>query len=148
MPIEELMTRIRPFLPQDFPQEKLPSILPLISERLTKLSEVEELTDFFYRNFEIAAEAVVGKQETQSALHQLEETIKVLENTEEWSVANLESTIRSLQESHDWKKRDYFMFLRTCSTGKTATPPLFETMEVIGKETILTRLRQALSHVS
>jgi glutamyl-tRNA synthetase len=79
---------------------------------------------------------------------QLTDTISSLENVNVWDVPSLETAIRTLQETHDWKKRDYFMLLRIASTGKSATPPLFETMQVIGKDSILSRLRQALSHVS
>ncbi|MDQ5951270.1 MAG: glutamyl-tRNA synthetase [Patescibacteria group bacterium] len=146
LPLEELIVRLQPFLPADFPQNKIQAIIPLISERLTKLSEVEELTDFFYRDISVDSAALLGKQTTEQVSLQLNKTIAVLEIIENWNVSSLETSIRTLQEAEDWKKRDYFMLLRIASTGKTATPPLFETMEVIGKDAVLTRLRLAHSH--
>jgi glutamyl-tRNA synthetase len=122
--------------------------MPLISERLTKLSEIEELTQFFYRDITVSKEMVLDKQTEAAVKTQLEKTIASLEMLETWDVPSLESGIRSLQETHDWKKKDYFMLLRIVSTGKTATPPLFETLEVIGKEKSISRFRQALSHIS
>lgn len=148
MPLEELMARAEPFLPGDFPRQKLSKILSLINERLTKFSEIESLTDFFYRDITVPADIIQGKQTPQAVKKQLAETVSILEKLENWDVPSLESSIRSLQESNDWKKRDYFMLLRIVSTGKTATPPLFETMEVIGKEQVISRFTQALSNIS
>lgn len=148
LPFEELKTRIIKFLPHDFPLGKLNSIIPLITERLTKFSEIEELTAFFYREIELDKDEVLGKQDPFAAQTQLNKTVQTLQTIEHWDVPTLETCIRSLQEAEDWHKRNYFMMLRIASTGKTATPPLFETLEVIGKETVIARLKTALAVIS
>lgn len=145
LPLEELIVRLRPFLPKDFPENKLQTIVPLISERLTKLSEVEELTQFFYRDISVDSKLLLGKQTADQVKTQLIKTVAVLEALDNWQVEHLETSIRNLQEAEDWKKRDYFMLLRIASTGKTATPPLFETMEAIGKESVISRFKKAHS---
>jgi len=53
--------------------------------------------------------------------------------------------IRNLQAENNWQKSQYFMMLRLVVTGKKQTPPLFETMAVIGQTTVLKRLQQAKS---
>ncbi len=140
----ELEKRITPFLPDDFPKGKLTTILPLVFERLVKLSDVTELTSFFYRPVEQSSELLLKKSDAQTVATELTETLRVL-NDLEWEHSLLEARIRALQEEKDWKKSQYFMLLRVAVTGKTATPPLFETLEQIGKETVLERLRAALS---
>jgi len=145
LPITQLAQRLQPFLPADFPKDKLESILPLVAERLTTLSEIENLTEFFYREITVQAQDLIGKQSTQIVKLQLQTTVAALENLADWSVVSLETAIRQLQEQADWKKRDYFMLLRIAVTGKTATPPLFETMMVLNKPLVLSRLQLALT---
>ena len=71
---------------------------------------------------------------TETSLHEID-----------WNVASIEESIRTLQEKNQWKKGQYFMMLRSMATGKKATPPLFETMQVIGKTAILERIHHAKS---
>jgi glutamyl/glutaminyl-tRNA synthetase len=52
--------------------------------------------------------------------------------------------VRAVQEEKDWKKNQYFMMIRVAVTGRQATPPLFATMKVLGKDAVLERLGQAL----
>lgn len=148
LPFEELLQRILPFLPADFPAPKLSKILPLITERLTKLSEVDELTAFFYRDIELDKNSVLGKQDGGTVESQIQKTLSSLESIADWEYNSIETSIRTLQENEDWKKRDYFMLLRIATTGKTATPPLFETLEVIGRDKVLHRLNMALTLIS
>jgi glutamyl-tRNA synthetase len=117
----------------------------LVSERLVTLSDIEDLTSFFYRSIEVDAKALVAKSTAEEVKAQLTETISALKAMGEWTHEAIESQIRSLQEKHTWKKGQYFMMLRLAVTGRAATPPLFETMAVIGKDEILARLNQAQS---
>lgn len=141
--LPQLAERISAFVPADAPAETVKMILPLISERLVKLSDFEELSGFFYRPITVDSEAILKKSTAQEVVEQLSAVIEVVSALPEWTTASLESSIRELQESKDWKKSQFFMMLRVAVTGKTATPPLFETMEVIGKKGILERLTQA-----
>jgi glutamyl-tRNA synthetase len=148
LPTAELKKRLQPFLPADFPQDKFDEILPLIMERLVKLSDVEELTSFFYRDIEIDRELLLKKSTPEEVVEQLQKTLQVLEALPEFTTENLEIGIRKLQEETQWKKSQYFMLLRVAVTGKTATPPLFETMTSIGKTQVLKRLHTAVQAVS
>lgn len=141
----ELKKRLEPFLPKDFPRDRFDDILPLVRERLVLLADIENLTDFFYRDMKVEKSALQSKKATDKEVKkQLEETIAMIKSTKTWNVAELETSIRQLQEKNDWHKGQYFMMIRVAVTGKTATPPLFETMEVLGKDTTLARLKTAL----
>ncbi len=140
LPSAELERRIHPFLPDDFPNDALHKILPLVADRLVTLRDIEEHTTFFYRSITIDPQLLTKKSTATEVTNQLAETKDVLSRIDDWTVEEIERHIRDLQEERSWHKRQYFMMLRVAITGKTATPPLFETMEVLGKEKVLSRL--------
>ena len=57
---------------------------------------------------------------------------------------DLEAQMRDAATAKGWKFGDYFMCLRIAVTGKTATPPLLESMEILGKETCVERVKRAV----
>ena len=61
-----------------------------------------------------------------------------------WQESEIEKTIRAVQEQKQYKKSQYFMMLRLSVTGKTATPPLFATMAVLGQKKVFQRIDQAI----
>ena len=138
---EDLITEIKPFVPSDCPEETLVKVLPLIKERLVRLSDFESLTDFFYRDFPQTIELITKNADENLISKQLLATISCLETLKEWSVSSIESAIRTLQEESLWQRGSYFMLLRNCLTGKIATPPLFDTIFVLGQKTTLSRLK-------
>ncbi|PKN43441.1 MAG: hypothetical protein CVU59_13480, partial [Deltaproteobacteria bacterium HGW-Deltaproteobacteria-17] len=58
-----------------------------------------------------------------------------------------EALLRRVTESRGWKTKDVFMPVRVAVTGRKATPPLFESMFVVGRERTRVRLRQAMNHL-
>lgn len=140
---QELVKRLEPYLPADFPRERMDTLLPLVLERLVTLKDIEELTAFFYRPIEVTAQVLSRKTTPEVAATQLSETISALEKNQSWKASELEVLIRQLQEKHEYKKSQYFMMIRVALTGKEATPPLFDTMAALGKELTLERLKHA-----
>jgi glutamyl-tRNA synthetase len=147
MPDVELTKRLIPFIPTDCPKEMVPAILPLIKERLVTLKDFEELTDFFYRDIAVDQVLLTKKSTLGEVKEQLVETIKAVKTIEEedWTHENIEEKGRTIATTKDWKPGQYFMMLRVATTGKSVTPPLFETMQVLGKEKTLVRLESALA---
>ena len=130
------------FVPEEFPLEKMTEILPLIYERLVTLSDFQELTDFFWQDPKVEKELLLKKADRELVKGQLNLTKAFLE-TIVWTTEEIERVIRQLTEDKNYKKSQYFMLLRVAVTGKKATPPLFETISVLDKETILRRLSLA-----
>ncbi|HEX9817391.1 MAG TPA: glutamate--tRNA ligase [Patescibacteria group bacterium] len=145
LPQAELKERLSQFLPQDFPLNKLDQILPLVVERLVTLADIEELTEFFYRPIELSEE-LGPKIDAPTTRQQFTDTGERLAALTEWSTEQIEQVVRSLQENNSWSRGQYFMLLRRAVTGKKATPPLFETMKVLGQKLTVQRLADALSH--
>lgn len=138
---EELFHRLRPYASKQLLDSQLNALVPLIKERLVVLSEVDELSDFVYAYEKPKANLLTKKADTQIVLFQLESTIKDFEAISDWQIEAIEKAIRGLQENNDWHRGQYFMMVRLAATGKTATPPLFETLEVLGKDEVVDRLR-------
>ena len=138
----ELIVRLRPFIPSDCPEGLALQVLPLIKERLVTLKDFESLTDFFYRDITVEESVLVKKSTLDEVTTQLKATQTDLSAFEDkdWTSENIEEKVRSLSEANGWKPGQYFMMLRVVVTGKTATPPLFETMQVLGREKCLNRL--------
>lgn len=140
---DELVKRLQPYLPSDFPKERMAELLPLVLERLVTLKDIEELTSFFYRDIEVTAQQLSRKTTPEAAVVQLDETIATLNAVEDWKAEHLETAIRQLQEKHEYKKSQYFMMVRIAVTGREATPPLFDTIATLGKERTIQRLEHA-----
>lgn len=134
----ELVAALQPFVPADCPPEMVAKIVPLIQERLVRLGEFEKLTEFFYR--EVRAEKI-DKQ-------QVKEVVEVIKVISEWDSEVIEASLRQLAETRGWKPGQFFMMLRVALTGKTVTPPLFATMEVLGKKAVLDRLAHAQNYLA
>jgi len=139
----QLKSKLKPFLPADFPLEKFDLILPLIQERLETLADVEELTEFFYRDIELDQSKLLKKAAAEIVKIEIEETQAVLNSLSNWSIRSIEKAIRNLQENNDWKRSQYFMMLRLAMTGRKVSPPLFETIHALGQEVVRKRLAKA-----
>lgn len=130
-------------------KEYLRKIIPLIQERMKKLSEFEELTDFFFADeIKVDEKLLVQKNRTPDETKKILSTINNQLSTispSNWNHEKLEQIGRSLCEELGWKPKDLFMTLRIAITGKIATPPLFETMEVLGKGRVFKRLEKAIA---
>lgn len=144
---QQLEERLIPFIPSHFPQHSLPLTIPLIKDRLTTLSDFSELTSFFYGSITVEPTNLLKRATANEVTEQLSATLTTLSTLQPWTHEAIEAQIRRLQTEHDWSRKQYFMMLRYAVTGKTATPPLFETMSVIGQAEICSRLESALQLV-
>ncbi len=121
-------------------------ITPLVQERARILSEVPELTQFFFIDaLDYDARLLVGKNMTRdTALSALEVSYENLGQRQRFDEESLETLLRPLAEELGLKTGQLFGMLRVAVTGRTAAPPLFQTMAVLGKELCLTRIAAAL----
>ncbi|MFC2020085.1 glutamate--tRNA ligase, partial [Chloroflexota bacterium] len=156
--LEDFTQRALPFLEKGLPDEvKRPlslgyvrQIMPLIQERAHTLADVAPLTEFFFTpELDYDAALLIGKKMTEeSATQALEAALEKLRLMEAFSTEALEAVLRPLAEELGLKAGQLFGTLRVAVTGQTATPPLFETMAVLGREVCLKRLEEALNKLS
>ncbi|MEK7513341.1 MAG: glutamate--tRNA ligase [Patescibacteria group bacterium] len=141
-PVKELIQLIKPFIKLKITAAKLAQIIPLIQERLIRLTEINSLIEYFVQTPNIDSKAILKEstmspQQTANYLFKVSEEIKKLTS---WSVVNLETALHALQAKLNLKPRPAFMTLRLAITGQSATPPLFDVMAVIGQAEIIKRL--------
>jgi glutamyl-tRNA synthetase len=154
--VDELLERLKPFLRDHVAIDdanitgQLRRIIPLVHERLQKLSEIWELVDFFFADkLSYDKALLIPKNRTeQEAAGALIAVKAKLGAADEWGTDKLEAAMRSLVEELGWKVGDLFMMVRIAVTGKKATPPLFETMEVLGKDMVVGRLGAAIDSLA
>lgn len=120
-----------------------PRVVALVQERMKRLAEWPELTGFFFADPVPDAAALAGKRPPAEAREALQEAAAALRDLEPFEPAPMEARLRALQEARGWKTGDYFMMLRVAVTGRTASPPLTPTMEVLGRDAVLRRLAAA-----
>jgi glutamyl-tRNA synthetase len=136
-------------LGEPFSREHLLKVLPLVQERIDTLEGFFEYASFFFVG-EVAYDAkamaeMVPKGRTPIEVAKtlkavLEERIDPLL---EWNAQQVEAALRAAAEAAGWPAKEMFMTARIATTGRAATPPLFETLAVLGKEVCRRRLRRA-----
>jgi len=119
--------------------------LPLIQERIIMLSEVPAMLKFlFVKDFAVETDSV-AKITDDASKAVLKRSLKELEPLATWNHESIEAALRSsLIEDMGLKPRIAFGAVRIATTGSTISPPLFESMELLGKEASLARISAAL----
>jgi glutamyl-tRNA synthetase len=153
LPVEDLTDRLAPYVSAagfHIERRKVLQITPLIQERITTLSDVVSVANFFlveelppYDRAELVpkkADAAMARAVLQRARHVLAAI--------EFNHQALEAALRAEAESMGIKSGQMFQPIRVAVCGRKAAPPLFETLEVLGKETCLKRIDQAIEKLS
>ena len=128
-------------------REFLVKLLPLVRERIKKLDEVIPTTEYFFAgDLDLAAvlpEMVVPEVAPAAVGKALLDYVERFEARDGFDKTMLEEVARQWTEALGWKTKHAFMLLRLAVTGRKASPPLFDTMAVLGKEITRRRLRTA-----
>jgi len=161
LPDDELIARVAPFLdahlalleahgaivvpPTD---EDLRGILPIVRERLPTLAAIGELIDYlFVAQIDVDPDLVVPKRwdraTTVEALRAARRVIAQV-GAVSFEADELEPPLRNLCAERGWRPTELFMAIRVAVTGRTATPPLFDTLVALGYERTLERLDAAI----
>jgi glutamyl-tRNA synthetase len=154
---EDLIDRLRPFvtaeldagridrLPSD---EELAALLPAVRDRLPTLGAIGDLVGFLWVDrLDVDAAMLVPKRwDAATTVDGLSAAAEVIEAVPAvaFEADELEPPLRALAENRGWKPGDLFMAIRVAVTGRTATPPLFDTLVALGRERTLSRLRAAI----
>ncbi|PPK98569.1 glutamyl-tRNA synthetase [Kineococcus xinjiangensis] len=149
---EDFRARLVPYLqaagvlpaePAQEQLERLAAAAPLVQERMTLLGQAPGMLGFLFA----ADEELVLEEESVAALRPeaadvLDASVGALEELAEWSTPALEAALRAaVVDGLGVKPKFAFAPLRTAVTGRRVSPPLFESMEILGRESSLRRLR-------
>jgi glutamyl-tRNA synthetase len=142
----ELLERLREQL---LSEEHLLEVLPLVQERIDTLEAFFEYASFFfvgelaYDPAALAAMVPKGRTAAETAKALRAVLDDEVDATLEWRKDTVEAGLRRFAENTGWSPAELFMTVRVATTGRAASPPLFETLAVLGKETVRRRLRRA-----
>ena len=147
---EELATRIKPIYIQagySVDDSTLMAIIPLIRERLVTLDDCLAFGGFFFKETvePVPEELIAKKMDAAGSAEIARKILTILETLPEITHASAEEPLRGLVEELGLKPNQVFGILRVAITGQKVSPPLFESMEVIGREKVLERVRNAIT---
>lgn len=123
-------------------------IVPLVRERIKTLNDVVEVGGFFFEETFTPppAEALIQKKmDAASTRAALEAALQVLEALPDFNAETLETALRQLAADLNLKPGQLFGTLREATTARKVSPPLFETMAVLGRDKCLERIRLAIA---
>jgi glutamyl-tRNA synthetase len=124
----------------------LQSISGLLQTRIEVLGQFGDLADFFIRDEVLPPpEVFLPKKRTlEETLEFAGAMVQVLEACS-WRTEEIDTALRTLGMEKQWSVKENYMLLRTILTGKTASPPLLESLVIFGKARSLDRLRRFLA---
>ncbi len=150
---EDLAKHVKPFfiqagyLPDD---RKLLKIAPTIRERMVTLDDSVDMAGFFFKEKvepnpeELIAKGLSKEESRKIAVSSLE----ILKKLKDFSVSTTEPPMREFVEKSGLTAGQVFGILRVAITGQKISPPLFESMEIVGKEVCIQRLEEAIRLLS
>ena len=154
---DDLSERMDDYIPRQLDADDLDyltDIAPLVQERLKRLDESDDITGYFFGELapDYDGTTLVQKgMDSDATLVALNAAIAALNastDDADFGHEKLESLLGQVGESLSLSRRQFFGLLRTAATGRNVSPPLFETMDVMGRDRILARLGQAAQKLS
>ena len=133
-------------LPPEPDRDVVVRIVPLIRERLKTLADAAERIPFFFNDdFDYEpGQLIQRKMDAAGTLRALEAAVQVVQSTEEFDAASLEAKLRSLADDLDIKVGQLLGTLRVATSGLKVSPPLFESLEILGRERVARDLMRAI----
>jgi glutamyl-tRNA synthetase len=147
LPPEELARRVKPFFEKagyQVDDAKLMQLIPVLQPRLTTLDDAAEVAGFFFEDHaEPDPQRLVGKLTPQQALDALRRARDLLARLPDWRQETADAPLRDLAGELGIKAGALFGLLREAVTGRPVSPPIYDTMMILGRETVFKRLAYA-----
>lgn len=118
-----------------YPEDKVSVITPLVKERMRTLKEFETLGGFFFEEKDVDESLFEKEYEDH-----LKEAYSALEGVDDWDKENIDESLLKSIEDKGYKTGKFFMNLRIAITGNKVTPPINESLVILGREESLKRL--------
>lgn len=134
----DLGEKIFKFYKKELSKEIIDKTVPLIKERIKKLADYLPLSQFFFKQPEQYEIDLHPKKDL------LEKIAQKLESVSDWKAENIGKELMSLAQELGVKNGEFFMVLRIVITGKKISPPLNESMEILGKDESIQRIKKGV----
>jgi len=147
MSVDELVEACSPWLPEEWDRARFAEIAPHIQQRLTTLADAPGVVDFLFSDDPEIDEASWDKTMTTAyARPLLADAVAAYEDAP-WEHETLKSTLEDVMARYELKLGKAQAPVRVAVTGRTVGPPLFEALEVMGRDEALRRMRAALDRL-
>lgn len=145
---ESLTVKLQEFLVDHPAKQKIAVVVSLIKDRIKKLSDFVPLTDFLWEKpeYDIEEFKKVKIEDKKKVLQQVSEKLETMEKP--WKTELFEKTFRDLADGLGIKAGDMFQFIRIAVSGQSVTPPLFESIQILGEKETMNRVEEALESVA
>lgn len=153
---EQLALRLRAWVPEAVADADLLRLVPLVKERLVKLGDVVSLAGFTWEPDEVVSSWYSpellfpkkgGPDEARRALSAAAEALSAIDQAD-FAADLLEERCREAASAAGMKAGDFFAPIRVAVTGRTVSPPLFASLELLGRERSLARIADALGKLT
>jgi glutamyl-tRNA synthetase len=146
---EDLVHRLAPYIIKSslkFNEDTLYQTIPIIRERLVTLDDVIPVAGFFFKDeIESNLDELIGDKLTRAeSANVARKSYHILASLPRITKELAEPPMRSLVEELNYSAGQVFGIMRVAVTGQKVSPPLFETMEIIGKEKVLARVQKTI----
>jgi glutamyl-tRNA synthetase len=135
--------RVAPWAPDAYDPAVFEAVAPLAQSRISLLAEIVAYVDFLFLDQPAVDEAAFAKAMAGDAPQLLAETVAAFEATPEWTTETLRAALEAVGAARDLKLGKAQAPVRVAVTGRSVGLPLFESLEVLGRDRTLARLRAA-----
>ena len=134
---------------QVFAPDVLKALRPYVVERMDRLEQFVDKNSFFFNGaLPYAGVPLVPQGKTAADIvAMLSELVEKLDDLYDWDFEHIKACLDAHREALGWKPKDYFMTVRLVATGRKDSPPLVESLVIIGREIVRFRLRDAMEFV-
>ena len=143
--VDELVRRLRPFVPAEWDEGILRKVTPLIQERMKTLKDAKDQIAFLFTD-ELRydpAQLIPKKYDGRTTIEALAKVIVVLRYADPFTAERIESAIEGVAQDIGWTVRELTIAVRVAVTGTKVGPPLYQSIELLGKEKVIERLERA-----
>lgn len=144
---EELTKKLQEYLVDHPSKDRIAPVVPLIKERIKKLSDFVPLTDFLFEEpeYDIQVFQKLKIQETKNVLDKIQAVFE--KNMGKWTTEKFADEYRSLAKELGISNTEMFQLIRVAISGQLVSPPIFESIEILGEDKTLERFKRAKSFV-
>ncbi len=134
------------FIPEGIDRPQILEILPLVTERMVRLSEFTEKTGWYFADPDPPSkeDLIPKKSDRETSLLALTAAEDALSAVTEFTPESLGPLLDQVLEAGSWKKPFLFMPLRFALTSRKDSPDLLEVLAILGRETACKRIRKAM----
>jgi glutamyl-tRNA synthetase len=145
---QELAKLLQPYLP-DLDEGQIKQAVPLIKDRLKRLSDVKQLLNYLTKRIDYKKDLLLNRgTKPETAKQMLEESKQLFKQADLTKVDKLKQKLRKLIDQNNWNTGEYFMVLRVSICGSKTTPPIVESLPILGEKEVINRLEIGINKLS